>query len=179
VKRAPLIAIFCWIVAAQTTHTTPPRFEDFPVSATYRGAVKLPDFGNPDRFQGTDVRCFASDPAVYAGEHVNFAGHFVIDTCTCGAGCRYLFMWDAKSGKFYQRLPPGVVDVGPYSGPEVRPPGIVYSGEQYQPNSSLLIVEGCVDETCDCGRRYYRWTGRQFKLILREPVRMPGRCLKN
>jgi hypothetical protein len=43
---------------------------------------------------------------------VNFAGHFVIDACTCGSGCHYLYMWDAVSGKFYQRLPPGVIDGG-------------------------------------------------------------------
>ena len=87
-------------------------------------------------------------------------------------------MWDAVSGKFYQRIPPGVIDVGPYPRHGVQPPGIVYQGEQYQPNSSLLIVEGCVEDTCDCATRYYKWTGSQFKLILRQPVRMPETCLK-
>ncbi len=35
-------------------------------------------------------------------------------------------------------------------------------------DSTLLIVEGQTSsgETCDCATRYYKWTGRQFKLIL-------------
>jgi hypothetical protein len=87
-------------------------------------------------------------------------------------------MWDAVSGKFYQQLPPGVIDVGPYARHGAQPPGIIYKGEQYQLNSNLLIVEGCVEDTCDCARRYDRWTGSQFKLLLRRPVLMPEDCLK-
>lgn len=154
------------------------RFEDYLVSSVYHGAVKPPDFGNSDRFEGTDLRCFGGDPADFASEQVNFAGHFVMGSCTCGSGCHYLFMWDAVSGKFYQRLSPGVIGVGPYTRHGAQPPGIIYRGEQYQLNSSLLIVEGCVEDTCDCARRYYKWTGSQFKLILRRPVLMPEDCLK-
>ena len=168
---------------AQPAHSNPPRFEDFPVSAVYHGPVKPPDFGDTDRFQGTDVRCFAdpvfpASPGFYAGEQVNFSGHFVISTCTCGSGCHYLYMWDAISGKFYQRLPPGVIDVGPYTRRGAEPPGIIYRDDRYQVNSSLLIVEGCVEDTCDCANRYYRWTGNQFKLIFRGSVRMPEACLR-
>ncbi len=140
--------------------------------------MRPPDFGNRDRYQGTDRRCYGGDPAGYANEQVNFAGHFVLNACSCGTGCHYLYMWDAVTGKFYQQLPPGAIDVGPYARNGVQPPGIVYKGEQYLPNSSLLIVEGCVEDTCDCATRYYRWTGSDFKLILRQPVRMPGTCLR-
>jgi len=155
-----------------------PRFEDFPVSNVYRGVVKPPYFGNRDHYQGADLRCFGGDPTDYANKEVNFAGHFVISTCTCGSECHYLFMWDAISGRFYQRIRPGAINVGPYARRGVQPPGIVYQGEQYRPNSSLLIEEGCVEDTCDCATRYFRWTGNQFKLILRQPVRMPETCLK-
>jgi hypothetical protein len=102
-----------------------PRFEDFLVSNVYRGATKPPDFGNRDRYQGTDLRCFGGDPMDYANKQVNFAGHFVISTCTCGSGCHYLFMWDAVSGKFYHHVPPGAINVGPYAMRGVQPPGIV------------------------------------------------------
>lgn len=179
-QRAFFIAIFGGILAAaQTAPSIPPRFEDFPVSITYHGAVRLPEFGDPGRYEGTDLRCFGGPSSDYAGERVNFAGHFVIGSCTCGSGCHYLFMWDAVSGKFYQRIPPGVIDIGPYARRGVQPPGIIYNGEQYQPNSSLLIVEGCVEDTCDCAKRYYRWTGSRFLLLLRQPVQMPDRCLKS
>lgn len=88
-------------------------------------------------------------------------------------------MWDALSGKiFYREFPFHAINVGPYSeaGSQAQP--IVYGGEQYQLDSSLMIVEGCLGETCDCARRYYRWTGSRFQLILKQPVRMPPACLK-
>jgi hypothetical protein len=76
--------------------------------------VKPPDFGKRDQYEGTDLRCFGIDPAAYAKHEVNFAGHYVLDACTCGSGCHYLLMRDAMTGKFYQQVPPGVIDVGPY-----------------------------------------------------------------
>jgi hypothetical protein len=108
---------------------------------------------------------------------VNFAGHFVIDACTCGSGCHYLYMWDALSGKVYLNFPSMPIDVGPY-GDGVVSPRITYKGEEYYVNSSLLILEGCVEQTCDCARRYYNWNGSQFRLILTEPTRMPPSCTK-
>ena len=182
VKWPLFIAVIGWTLrAAPPPPSAPPRFEDFPVATVYRGPVKPPQFGDPQRFQGTDARCFADPvfsrgPGSYAGERINFAGHFVISTCTCGSGCHYLYMWDAISGKFYQRLPPGVIDIGSFDRGGGGSPQ--YKGEQYRINSSLLIVEGCIEDTCDCSKRYYRWTRSQFKLILRQTVPMPEACLK-
>lgn len=182
VKRLVFIAILGGILtAAPPPQSAPPRFEDFPVITVYRGSVNPPNFGDPDRVQGTDVRCFA-DPVFgrgresHARERVNFAGHFVISSCTCGSGCHYLYMWDAVSGKFYQRLPPGVIDIGSFDIGGGR--SVEYKGEQYRINSSLLIVEGCIEDTCDCSKRYYQWRGSQFKLLLRQPVPTPDACLK-
>ncbi len=178
VRRVAVIAILGGVAsAAQTAPSAPPRFADFPILTVYHGAVKPPELGNRARFQGTDARCFGIDPPFDGGpELVNFAGHFVIATCTCGSGCHYLYMWDAISGEFYQRLPHGAIDIGSFNVGGDRP--VEYKGEEYRTNSSLLIVEGCVEGTCDCGRRYYRWTGSQFRLIRRQPVRMPHACLK-
>jgi len=117
-----------------------------------------PDLGNRDRFADEDLRCFGADSFAYAQSESNFAGHYVIGACTCGSGCHYLFMWDALTGKFYQRVPPGVIDVGPY-----EPGGVEYAGDQFQIDSSLLIVEGCVEDTCACACRYYNWNGRKFR----------------
>lgn len=152
------------------------RFEEYPVAELYRGPVKPPDFGDLALYSGTDLRCFGGDPAEYSTEKVNFAGHFVIDSCTCGSGCHYLFMWDAANGKFYGRLPPGVIDVGPYD--YGRSDSVAYKGEDYRANGSLLIVDGCVEDTCDCATRYYRWAGSRFQLILQRPVRKPPACVK-
>jgi hypothetical protein len=179
-KRPFFIAILGGILtAAPPPQSTPPRFEDFPVITVYRGG--RPILAIQTDFKERILRCYADpvfgrSPESYARERVNFAGHFVISTCTCGTGCHYLYMWDATSGKFYQLLPPGVLHIGPFDTGGGR--SVEYRGEQYRTNSSLLIVEGCVEDTCDCSKRYYQWTGSQFKLILRQPVPIPGACLK-
>jgi hypothetical protein len=153
-----------------------PRWADFPVTTIYHGSVNPPNFGAPEKFEGTDIRCFGGDASEFAKERVNFAGRFVIGTCTCGTGCHYLFMWDVITGKFYQRLPPGVIDVGPYDANQTSP--IEYKGEEYRIDSSLLVVDGCVEDTCDCATRYYRWDGRAFRKISSTVSRVPAKCRK-
>jgi hypothetical protein len=165
------------LAAASAQSTRPPRFRDHSVSSVYRGEVKPPDFGNPDQYEGTDLRCFGGDPAEYTKGHANFAGHFVIGTCTCGSGCHYLFMWDALNGKFYRQFPFGSINVGPYDLGADVPPG-AFKREQYRVDSTLLIVEGCIEGTCDCSTRYYNWNGSEFKLILSHASRIPLSCSK-
>jgi hypothetical protein len=106
-----------------------PRFQDYRVSSLYRGPVKPPEVGNLDQYSGTDLRCFGAD--LGREEQANFAGHFVIGTCTCGSGCHYLYMWDALTGKFHPHLPVGSINIGPYGTGELVPP-IEYKGEQYR-----------------------------------------------
>lgn len=171
-----IIAFFLLPVLGHGQAATKPRFEDYLVSKVYRGRVKPPQFGNPAQYEGTDLRCFGGDPAGYASEPVNFAGHFVIGTCTCGSGCHYVFMWDVLTGKFYGR-PFGPIDIGPFGAGIIDPP-VEYKGEQFRADSSLLILDGCIEGTCDCATRYYRWSGTQFKLLLRQPSRMPPKCEK-
>jgi hypothetical protein len=175
-RVALFLAAVGFLPGGRSQTVVPPRFEDYRVGDVYRGAVKPPEFGDLSRYEGTDLRCFGGDPAAAALEHVNFAGHFVIDACTCGTGCHYLYMWDAVTGKFFGRLPPGVIDIGPYD--LGRKDSVEYKGEEHRADSSLLIVDGCVEDTCDCATRYYRWTGNQFQLVLRRPVRMPSACAK-
>src|SRR5580700_5014621 len=93
-----------------------PSFRDHRVSNIYRGRVKAPDFGDLNHYSGTDVRCFGEEPTSYTEKPVNFSGHFVVDTCSCGSGCHYLFIWDALSGKVYREFPFGSIDIGPYYG---------------------------------------------------------------
>ena len=171
---APFVIL---ISAALALSAKPPQFVDFPVSKVYRGRAALPKFGHPSQYQGTDLRCFGADRQSYADKRANFAGHYVIDACTCGTGCRYLFMWDALNGNFFGRLPIGVINIGPYGFGSVDRP-VEYQGEQYRVDSRLLIVDGCVEDTCDCAMRYYRWDGRRFRLFLKTPSRVPPECRK-
>lgn len=154
-----------------------PQFNEYRVQTIYRGPVKAPDFGDPTQYTGTDLRCFGGDPTRYASLVPNFAGDFVIGYCTCGSGCYYLFLWNARTGKFYGRFPDRPIDVGPYGSGKLTPP-VEYNGDEYHIDSSLLILEGCFEETCDCARRYYHWNGSHFELIFRESTRMPPGCTK-
>jgi hypothetical protein len=176
-----IAAAFCILILSSTEGSSqaggPPRFRDYPMSNIYRGKVKAPSFGNLDKYEGTDVRCYGGKPSAYSAEPVNFAGHFVISACSCATGCHYLFMWDAISGKVYLHFPFGPINVGLYGVGVIDPP-IEYKGEQYKVDSSLLIVEGCVEGTCDCATRYYNWDGKRLKLLLRQTTRMPPECQK-
>jgi hypothetical protein len=173
----PRLALATAVTCAPAQSNRPPRFAGYPVSEIYSGAVKPPQFGDLNRYSGTDLRCYGEDPTYYATKRVNFAGRFVIGVCPCGSGCHYLYMWDASSGKVHLAFPSMPIDVGPF-GDGVVSPHIMYKGEEYRLDSSLLILEGCVEETCDCGRRYYNWNGSQFRLVLKAPTPMPPSCRK-
>jgi hypothetical protein len=41
----------------------------------------------------------------------------------------------------------------------------------------LLIIDGCFEGTCDCGKHYYSWTAGAFRLLDREP-RVSAGCLR-
>jgi hypothetical protein len=150
-----------------TLSAKPPRFADYPVANVYKGRVKAPKFNR-------EGRCF-TNPDLYTSEQVNFAGHFIIDSCTCGSGCHYLFMWDVITGRFYALLPPGVIQVGPF-GAEGPATSFTYKGEEFRKDSSLLIIDGCVEDTCDCATRYYKWNGARFELISKQQQYVPPKC---
>jgi hypothetical protein len=72
----------------------------------------------------------------------------------------------------------GPINVGPFEqqGRSGLPP-IFYKGEAYRPDSTLLIIEGCHEQSCDCARWYYTLIGERFKLILQRAVPKPAICI--
>jgi hypothetical protein len=133
--RLMVLSLFPTLASGQSVRL--PSFQDYRVAGVYRGRSKAPEFGNPDQPSGSDLRCFGGDPAEYARQQANFAGHFVIGACTCGSGCHYLFMWDALTGKVYRQFPFGPINIGPYVLGANLPP-VEYKGEQYRLDSTLL-----------------------------------------
>lgn len=100
-----VMALACLRGSGQSGGKQPvPRFEEYKVAKLYRGVVRPPIFGEVTQYEGTDLRCFSGDSSNYSKEPVNFAGRFVNESCSCGSGCHYLFMWDAPTGRFY-RIP--------------------------------------------------------------------------
>lgn len=177
--RDPIVLICLMALMSSSTfaqrdrNNIAPRFEDYKVTELYRGIVKPPNFGDLGRYEGTDLRCFGGNPSEYRNLTVNFAGRFIIGSCACGSGCRYLFMWDATNGRFY-RIPIAPNNPGPFGIGERDP--VYYKGEEYHADSSLLVIDGCEERTCNCGTRYYRWTGKGFELIAKRPSRLPSGC---
>jgi hypothetical protein len=168
------------IGTASGQNSTPkiPRFEDYKARRVFRGQSVAPVFADLGQYSGSLLRCFQREPSEYANEPANFAGHYVLDQCTCGSGCHLLFMWDALDGKlFYREFFFGSVNIGPF---DVRSmsPVVEYPGESYRLDSTLLVVEGCFAETCDCAKHYYQWTGDRFKLIRSEDVSKPSHCAR-
>lgn len=166
------------VLEGETPKRPSPRFQDYRVVDVYHGPTKPPDFGDPSQYSGTDLRCFGGDPTVYEtyrDMRVNFAGHFVLAACTCGTGCHYLFVWDAQTGRVYRDLPVGPIDVGPYG---TAPHFITFTGEQYRVDSTLLVVNGCREETCDCATWYFNWRRGRLELIRKQPSRRPPACTK-
>jgi hypothetical protein len=177
-----LIHCVCWIIAGSVLvssvlaqHAKKPVFGDFRVSSIYRGAVRQPSFGNLDQYSGTDLRCFSPDPSEFSRLTVNFAGHYVLAKCTCGSGCHYLFFWDAEDGKVFRMFPFGAINVGPYRSPTGELT-LHYQGEEYRADSRLLVVDGCFEGTCDCGKHYYSWSASTFQLVWKES-RVPASCV--
>lgn len=152
-----------------------PTFEGHRVSEVFGGRVHAPEFGPLSQYSGSDLRCFGGESSDDVNYSVNFAGHFVIDECTCGSGCSYLYMWDALTGKVYHSAPLQPINVGPYPSRDGRSE-TTNSGAQYRRDSSLLILDGCFEDTCDCAKRYYSWNGARFKLIAREAALAPRGC---
>lgn len=153
-----------------------PEFTGYRV-AVYRGPVIAPDTHNMDIYE--IHACFADAPEALSNARVNFAGHFVIRACSCGTGCHSLVMWDATTGRLSIETPvdaKGPINVGPYE--QARPglPLLFYKGERFRPDSTLLIIEGCHEQTCDCATWYYTLTGGHFKLILKQTAPKPAVC---
>ncbi len=86
-----------------------------------------------------------------------------------------LYIWDGSTGEVYLRFPSMPIDVGPFLGGGVSP-SVEYKGEEFRADSSLLIIEGCVEQTCNCARRFYNWDGKRFKLLMRQAVQKPLAC---
>lgn len=103
------------------------------------------------------ARRYASVLQEGAAQPINFAGHYILTTWGCGAGCLMAAAIDARSGRVVM-LPFTVSDW----------PLTVSEPLSYRENSCLLGVQGRRDEQAS-GAFVYRFDGKHFRLM--EPVR--------
>ena len=82
-------------------------------------------------------------------------------------GCSSAVVVDARTGQIYRKMPYGTLDIG-----RTR-----YTGLSFRKDSSLLIVEGCLDidqrQHPDCSRSYYRWVSPRFVLLRKTLLPVP------
>lgn len=140
-----------------------PRFEDYSISSVFSGKPAEPIFARGQEGFRTRIRKSAR-------KGPNFAGHFTIAEWGCGSGCVSFAVVDAVSGRLYPAVPFVGLAV-PYQGAAT---GREYEGLEYRLNSSLLIADGCPEDSKsddsskfekNCGIRYYKWERDRFVLI--------------
>lgn len=133
-----------------------PRYVDYPAAAIYRGRVAEPRFRpGADRWPDSDPR-FRGQVAIDLAKGPDFAGAYVVVMTSCGTGCSYVVIVDARTGEIYQHLPFRMVVAGP---PEQ------YRGLMFRLTSRLLTVEGFIDQSVRPTRAYYEWSGRSLRLL--------------
>jgi len=178
-KLVSLLACFCFTALAQAPASDPQtlgkrgaiagafRFDAFP-AIVYTGDVAMPIFKNVQAggqpWPDGDFRCIGENEELrrrfFADKKPNFAGDWIFDRCTCGTGCSYPFMWNARTGAVHRDFPVHAL----FSGD-------LYSNSRgfvYRADSRLLIIEGYVDEVGARGSRsYFEWNGHQFVQLRR------------
>lgn len=148
--------------------SVPPSPRDYP-ALVYRGRVHLPIFPVfPNGKPKFDPKCVSDDApkrqAYFEHARVNFAGTWVLETCSCGSGCSYLYMWNARTGELYRNFP--------FRGIQLGLNTANWRGLVFTPASRLLITEARIDDprARPNQRCYYLWTGKRFVLLFQHPL---------
>lgn len=125
-----------------------PGFADCPVAvAAKHGPVPRLTFTDAQaRRYSSVIRDAARGP-------VNFAGHYILATWGCGAGCVMAAAIDVKTGRVTS-LPFTVSDW----------PIDVTEPLAYRADSCLLIVRGSRNESAEHGTYHYAFDGKTFSL---------------
>jgi len=153
--------IFLLFSIAQTQPVPQPQtprsqFSDFPVKHIYRGSPARPIITKQWRIMRTRIRQGAN-------HEVQFAGHYTAPGWGCGAGCVTFVIVDSLTGRIYDSTP--AFSELPISWFDKHPSVELI---EFHPDSRLLKVNGCPNET-DCGFYDFEMIeGRGLKLLHKE-----------
>jgi hypothetical protein len=143
-----------------------PKFTDYTVPVATEVSYVSPKLTTPGQ------RRFRTVIRRSVGKGPNFAGHYTIAEWGCGTGCVQFVVVDNESGAVHDapfgNLPKAYFCLG--ANPDRDETGIFY-----RPDSSLLVLRGCPNDK-DCRAIYYLWTGSQFKVLFRSPMRPVFGC---
>ncbi len=158
-----------------------PRFEDFPVTETFKGKPAAAVITSPEeRHYRTRIR-----QGVEKGWGVirdgkdqpgpNFAGHYLIIEWGCGVPCVMMVMVDARTGKIH-RLP---LAMGTEGDQKLGIPffGLRSAEVEFRLTSRLLTMDACPEQSekpdPKCYRHFYLWEDEKWKLVRRVQIASP------
>lgn len=129
IKFCPLLAALalCAQVLSISAHAMEPKFQDYKVDSVFAGpnhALDVPD-------QGEDNWKTYRTNAIK--RKVNFAGHYIIFTGSCGGGAICGEILDAKTGKLVSGYPNAY---------ELESADGSSYGAVFHPDSRLLVISG-------------------------------------
>lgn len=136
-----------------------PAFRDYPAGPRYLGPPASPDVRSHPR-----SRLFRTMIREGARQRPNFAGHYIMISWGCGAGCVSFAIVDARTGSVFHPEALRSVDSVNIDYDALEPP----EGQlvKFRDDSDLLIVIGGIN--ADPKRRgisYFTWRNNQLKRI--------------
>ena len=136
----------------------PPKFEDFPVGAIFKGEPA------PPRLAAAEARRFRTQLRRQASSGPDFAGHFKLALWGCAAGCVFVAVIDSITGDVF--FAPFSFEDGtlPLNGGATT----CHHASDFRIDSELFVVEGSISDKS--GTHYYRWHDRKFALLHFEPT---------
>jgi hypothetical protein len=159
--------VCCLAVRAQT-----PRFEDYPVRATFTGKHAAPVLATTEqrRYRGRIRNGVATGAGVWAGagenpirvKGPNLAGRYFAIRWGCGSQCLMMAIVDAETGKVYE---PPLAEKGSLWVPRDN---LSEMEIDLRPDSSLMILrDACRDfrDRKTCGTYYFNWSENRFTLV--------------
>jgi hypothetical protein len=145
-----------------------PRFEDFPVTDTFKGIPATPILQTPEQKRySTRIReGVSTGRGVWSGSWKdakeqrgpNFAGHYFVIRWGCGSDCLMMAVVDAETGKVYASPIPG-------AGTELFVSMDIMSDREidFRLDSSLMILRNaCRGARTQCGVYYFNWKDNHF-----------------
>jgi hypothetical protein len=179
VVKSALPAILVSLMAMSASAQRPvalPRFEDFPVSQSFKGTPATPTFQTAEQQQyRTRIReGVLMGRGVWTGtwkdakerKGPNFAGHYFVIRWGCGSDCLMMAIVDAETGKVSASPIPG-------GGSELFVSMDIMSDREidFRLNSSLMIFRNaCRGARTECGVYYFNWKDNHFDLVKKRLV---------
>lgn len=159
-RRLVALTIMATTLGSSPVAAAEPSFSDYPAKV-YAGPTVAPAFRGEQR----PYAAYRTRIRQSLGRGVRFGGHYAMAIIGCGAGCRFGYVTDLKTGLVYD-LPLGGDDY----------PVVSYRA---RPDSRLLRAQWEVyaEDGGDpgCGRQDFVWTGKAFR-ALGAPQITPDAC---